>query len=75
VAGGRTWGGIGEEYSEKLPAISGNSVISSTIVSVVFYMFEKRVFAIAFKHYINLKLLLFSRCLKLSTKGERKKKS
>jgi len=26
VAGGRTWGGIGEEYSEKLPAISGNSV-------------------------------------------------
>lgn len=57
VAGGQTSGRIGEKYSKKLPAVSGNSGKGSTIVIVVvFYMFEKCVFAIAYNRYINLKL-------------------
>jgi len=36
-------------------------------------MFEKRVFAIAYKRNINFKLLLFSCYSKLSTNGGRKK--
>ena len=41
MAGGRTSGRIGEKYSKKLPAVSGNLGKGSTIViDVVFYMFE-----------------------------------
>ena len=78
MAGRRTSGRIGEKYSKKLPAVSGNSGIikcSTIVIVVVFYMFEKHVFAIAYNRYINLKLLLFSFYLKLSTNGGRKKKS
>ena len=76
VAGGRTSRRIGEKYSKKLPAVSGNSGKCSTIVIiVVFYIFEKCVFAIAYNRYINVLLLLFSCYLKLSTNGGRKKNS
>ena len=74
MAGGRNWGRIGEEYSEKLPAVSGTQV-NVVVIVVVFHMFEKRVFAIACKRYINLKLLLFSCYSKLSTNDGRKNKS
>ena len=43
------------------------------VIVVVFYMFEKCVFTIAYKRYINLKLLLFACYLKLSTNGGKKK--
>jgi len=65
VAGGRTSGRIGEKYSKKLPAVSGNSgKCSSIVIVLVFYMFEKCMFEIAYNRSKNLKKLLFPCYLK-----------
>ena len=65
MAGGQTLGRIGEKYSKKQPAVSGNSgKCSSIVIVVVFYMFEKCMFEIAYNRSKNLKKLLFPCYLK-----------
>ena len=54
--------------------LSPETQVNVVVIVVVFHMFEKRVFAIACKRYINFKLLLFSCYLKLSTNYGRKNK-
>ena len=63
---GKNWRGI---------PLSPETQVNVVVIVVVFHMFEKRVFAIACKRYINLKLLLFSCYSKLSTNDGRKNKS
>lgn len=68
---------IGEELKRNTARsclLSPETQVTVVVIVVVFHMFEKRVFAIACKRYINLKSLLFSCYLKLSTNNGRKNK-